>query len=207
MTPYMGLVFIFWSKMFFSSKQQRFQRLTNPWRDRLYGVALRQTNKSDLAEDWVQEAMLRAWRNFSQLTEDIAVYAWLLRILDRVIAEDMRKENRRHQLAPVITVDDLDLVRHPCSLPEPFENTLQEQINDQISDSIKKLPDDFQRVIVLRDIEGLSYAEVAYILDIPNGTVMSRLSRGRRLLASMLIKLQDKDVNTNIDKKLCGVTL
>lgn len=190
--------------MFFSSKQQRFQRLTTPWRDRLYGVALRQTSMSDLAEDWVQETLLRAWRNFSQLSEEIAVYAWLLKILDHVIADDLRKENRRHQLAPVIAVDDQDLIKHPCSSPEPFDNALREQLNDQISIAIKNLPEDFQQVILLRDIEGLSYNEVSYILDIPKGTVMSRLSRGRRLLASSLIKLKTVDISTRIKSKSSG---
>lgn len=95
--------------------QKRFAQLTHLWRDRLYGMALRQTNARQMAEDWVQETLLRAWRDFGQLTEEVAVYAWLLKILDHVIIDDRRKEKRRHQLAPVIAVDDKDLLSHPCS--------------------------------------------------------------------------------------------
>jgi len=179
--------------MTFIDKQKRFAQLTHPWRDRLYGVALRQTITRQLAEDWVQETLLRAWKDFSQLAEGVAIYAWLLKILDHVIADDRRKEKRRHQLAPVITVDDKELLSHPCSAPGPFEKMLQQQQSVQLADSIENLPEEFRRVVVLRDIEGLSYNEVAFILDIAKGTVMSRLSRGRRILASSLIKSQSKD--------------
>jgi|GEM_PF-244870 len=179
-------------KMNLLDNQKRFAQLTHLWRDRLYSMALRQTNARQIAEDWVQETLLRAWRDFSQLTEEVAVYAWLLKILDHVIVDDRRKENRRHQLAPVIAVDDKDLLSHPCSALGPFENILQQQQNEQLVQLIECLPDEFRRVVLLRDMEELSYNEVAYILDIPKGTVMSRLSRGRRILANALIKSQDK---------------
>lgn len=180
--------------MNFSGKQKHFQQLTRPWRDRLYGVAKRQASTPQVAEDWTQETLLRAWRDFSQLSEDVAIYAWLLKILDHVIADDIRREKRRHQLAPVVAVDDQDLIAHPCSKPGPFEETLQQQLNEQIVSAVQELPEEFRRAVVLRDIEGLSYREVAYILEIPTGTVMSRLSRGRRMLASSLLKLKGTDI-------------
>ncbi|MFK5913236.1 MAG: sigma-70 family RNA polymerase sigma factor [Woeseiaceae bacterium] len=186
--------------MTFLGKQKNFQQLTHPWRDRLCGVALRQTSTRHMAEDWVQETLLRAWKDFGQLSEGVAIYAWLLKILDHVIADDRRKEKRRYQLAPIITVDDEDLLSHPCSSPGPFENMLQKQESEQLNKSIENLPDEFRRVVLLRDIEGLSYNEVSYILDIPKGTVMSRLSRGRRILASALIKSNTKFNSKNIDK-------
>lgn len=148
----------------------------------------------NVAEDWVQETLLRAWRNFNQLSEEMAIYAWLLKILDNVIADDIRREKRRYQLAPVITVDDKDLLNHPCSSPEPFDSILQQQINEQVLIAVQNLPEEFHKVVLLRDIEGLAYNDIAYILDIPKGTVMSRLSRGRRILASSLIKLKDNSV-------------
>lgn len=176
--------------MSLSNNKKRFAQLTRVWRDHLYGVALRETNVQQVAEDWVQETLLRAWRDFSQLTEEIAVYAWLLKILDHVIADDWRKERRRHQLAPVVAVDDKDLMSHPCSAPGPFEDLLQQQQDEQVTQLIECLPEEFRRVVLLRDMEGLSYHEVAYVLDIPKGTVMSRLSRGRRILANAVIKGQ-----------------
>lgn len=169
-------------------RQQHFQTLTRPWRDRLYGVALRRTHLTSLAEDWVQETLLRAWRDVSSLRDDITVYAWLLKILDRVIADDSRKNARRSQLAPVISTDDHLLQEHPSAALGPLEKAMQQQSDQQIVSAIQTLPDEFSSVILLRDIEGLSYKEVSNVLDIPQGTVMSRLSRGRRLLASLIIK-------------------
>lgn len=131
---------------------------------------------------------MRAWRDFDQVRKEQAVYAWLLKILDRVIAEDMRRDTRRRQLAPVINADDVFFQSLPSAEPGPFEAMLKEQTEAQINQAIDALPDEFRKAIILRDIEGLSYREIAYVLEIPQGTVMSRLSRGRRLLAEQLIK-------------------
>jgi RNA polymerase sigma-70 factor (ECF subfamily) len=184
-----------------SQRQLRFQQLTRPWRDRLLGVALRRADSLITAEDWVQEALLRAWRDRDCLNDEVAVYAWLLKILDHVIADNIRREARRHQLAPVVTTEDTFLQEHPSAAIGPFEQVLQQQTDEQVTAAIKSLPDEFCSVILLRDIEGLSYKEVADILGIPQGTVMSRLSRGRRLLCTVIIKqlgvgvLCDKSIN------------
>ena len=172
-------------------RQQHFQQLTRPWRERLFGVAMRRAETSAAAEEWLQETLLRAWRDFDHLSDDIAIYAWLLKILDHVIADDTRKSSRRDRLAPVVATDDLFLQQQPSAAPGPFEQTLQQQTDEQVITAIKALPNAFCRVILLRDIEGLSYRQVADILEIPPGTVMSRLSRGRRLLATILLREQD----------------
>ena len=169
-------------------QQQHFEQLIRPWRDRLFGVALRTADTSVMAEDWVQETLLRAWRDFDSLSDNVAVYAWLLKILDHVIADDTRRDARRHQLAPVVSTEDFILLEQRSAAPGPFEQTLRQQTDEQMIAAIKSLPDEFCSVILLRDIEGLSYREVSEILDIPQGTVMSRLSRGRRLLITILIK-------------------
>jgi len=178
-------------------RQHRFRQLTYPWRERLFGVARRQAGSPEVAEDWIQDALLRAWRDFDHLTDEIAVYAWLLKILDRVIADDTRCITRRNQLAPVLAADDAFLQAQPCAAPGPFEQTLQQQTDKQVTTAIQTLPDAFRRAVVLRDIEGLSYRELADILGIPQGTVMSRLSRGRRLLASILIRQGMQETDTD----------
>ncbi len=141
----------------------------------------------------MQETLLRAWRDFAQLSEQVATYAWLLKILDHVIADDVRRQKRRHQLAPVITTEDAILHTHQSAEPGPFEETLRQQGSEQLVAAVQALPEDYARVIMLRDIEGLSYGEVAQILAIPKGTVMSRLSRGRRLLAKTLLAKARQD--------------
>lgn len=171
----------------------RFLRLTQPWWQRLYGAARRQADNAQAAEDWLQETLLRAWRDFAQLGEDIAVYPWLLTILGHVIADDRRRDARRHQLAPVLAVDDAVLRDYPCSAPGPFQQAIEQQTHAQISAAVRDLPEDFRRVVMLRDMEELSYREIAGVLNVPEGTVMSRLSRGRRMLAATLIRLLDAD--------------
>lgn len=177
--------------MMSAKRQQQFQQLTRPWRDRLFGAALRQTNTAAIAEDWTQEALLRAWKDFDRLIDKVAVYAWLLKILDHVIADDIRRDKRRYRLAPVVTADDAFLQEQPSAAPGPFEQTLQRQTSEQLIMAINSLPAEFCQAIVLRDIEGLSYREIADILCIPQGTVMSRLSRGRRLLATDILRNQN----------------
>ena len=171
-----------------ADRKQRFQSLTRPWRDRLFGVARRQSHSADTAEDWTQETFIRAWRNFDQLTDPVAVYAWLLKILNHVVADDRRRDARRHQLAPMLATDDSFLQEHPCAAAGPFEHTMQSQSDAQIMTAINGLPDSFRDVVLFRDIEGLSYHDIGQILDLAQGTVMSRLSRGRRLLAQILMK-------------------
>jgi len=152
-----------------------------------------------LAQDWSQETLLRAWKDFVQLKDHRVVYAWLLKILNRVIADDIRRTSRRNQIAPVINVDDDNITAHPCSAPGPFAQTLAQQSQTQLQLAILQLPDDFRTVILLRDTEGMSYDEIANTLELVKGTVMSRLSRGRRLLSSYLLKQQGNE--TPLTKK------
>lgn len=172
-------------------QRRRFQELTRPLRDRLHSMALRYSDQPETAEEWVQETLLRAWRDFGRLADPQAVYAWLLKILDHVIADDTRRQQRRHQLAPVINADDSMLQQHPSATPGPFEETLQQQNRKRIERALMSLPEDFSRAVVLRDMEGLTYQEIAELLSVPKGTVMSRLSRGRRLLAAALLRDQE----------------
>jgi len=175
-----------------TDNKHKFIQLTEPFWHRLYNIALGYSQDRDVAEDWCQETLLRAWKNFTALQEHVAVYAWLLKILDRVVADDKRRSIRRNQIAPVILVDDVKLLSHPCSAAEPFKQLVSQQNHQQIMLAIQQLPDEFRQVVLLRDIDGLSYCEIADILELAKGTIMSRLSRGRRLLSSIIIKEQEK---------------
>ena len=186
-------------------RQQNFQQVTAPWRERLYNVALRQTRTSARAEDWVQETFMRAWQDFDDLADPQAVYAWLLKILDHVIADDIRKEARRQQIAPVISTEEIFLQEQHSSYQGPFEQLLQQQNDKQLIKAIQSLPEDFGKVILLRDIEGLSYQQLSRILDVPEGTIMSRLSRGRRLLSNILNRSDRQGSLSQTDKRTKGI--
>lgn len=177
-------------------KRQEFHDRVRPWLTRLLGVAGRQADSPQTAEEWVQETLLRAWRDFDQLRERQAIHAWLQRILDRVISEDLRRNLRRAELAPVLDTDDIFLQALPGGGPDPLEAALENQTGEKILQAISALPEAFRKAILLRDVEGLSYREIAEILELPTGTVMSRLSRGRRLLADRLVRMGVRDTET-----------
>lgn len=185
-----------------SAKQ--FQQLTAPWRDRLFTVAVRQAESRQKAEDWVQDSFLKAWKHFSELKDTDILYAWLLKILRSVMLDDIRRETRRAQLAPVLCVDDEELQNHSAAAPGPFEELLQRQSENQLKSALTELPVEFREVLLFRDVEGLSYQEISSVLDIPKGTVMSRLSRARRMLSAAVLKLNDQS-STDVEKqKLTG---
>jgi RNA polymerase sigma-70 factor (ECF subfamily) len=100
----------------------------------------------------------------------------------------------------VVCVEDEELQNHSSSAPGPFEALLKQQSHDQFKTAIAALPSEFREVILFRDVEGLTYQEISSILDIPKGTVMSRLSRARRMLAASMIKSSDSNTtNTTIE--------
>lgn len=149
-----------------------------PHANRLFRLALwLERNRSD-AEDVVQETMVRALRSFHRFEPGSNCRAWLITILHRVVS------NRRRSKARSIIVNDpgewaADTV--PCERPIPAELTDQDVIG-----ALRRLPQHYQEIVVLCDVEGLSYKETAEALAIPVGTVMSRLHRGRAQLRTEL---------------------
>lgn len=186
------------------TNKYHFDSLIRPWRNRLYSMAYRQAPSKEIAEDWTQETLLRAWKGFHKLDQQVAIYAWLLKILNHVIADDARREIRRNELAPMHTTDDKFLNEHPSASPGPFETLMNQQSEQHMSAMIKSLPDMFKDIILLRDVERLSYEEIGDILELTKGTVMSRLSRGRRHLASLLIKSATKDEHLSMNNPQKG---
>jgi RNA polymerase sigma-70 factor (ECF subfamily) len=187
--------------------KKQFWLLVEPWSHRLFNIAWHHCGDKSLAQDWSQEALLRAWKCFEQLEDSTLVYAWLLKILNRVIVDDQRRNIRRKNISPVISVDDDYFNAHACFAPGPFAQLMQDQSDSELKIAILQLPEEFRSVILLRDIEGMSYINIANILDIAKGTVMSRLSRGRRLLSSYMLKqnVDTKNMDTteveNYDRK------
>jgi RNA polymerase sigma-70 factor (ECF subfamily) len=161
--------------------------------DRLYGTALRLTRNPADAEDLVSEAVTKAWANLDQLADRRAFPKWLFRILANTFISDRRRARR--EPCEVVGVGDCE---QPFSLFErlhqPFllwwSNPEQELVNKLLREDIERaldaLPVDYRTVMVLVEINGHSYAEVAEVLGVPIGTVRSRLSRARSLLQRAL---------------------
>jgi RNA polymerase sigma-70 factor (ECF subfamily) len=174
--------------------QERFVEEALPLLDSLYGAALRMTRNPADAEDLVQETMLRAYRAFERFEPGTNLKAWLFRILTNAYINVYRKRRREPQKVSQEQVEDFDLYQELKDHDPSFDETPETIVLDNLVDSdileaIEDLPEQFRLAVVLSDIEGFSYAEMAEIMDVPMGTVMSRLHRGRRALRKRLWEL------------------
>jgi len=163
--------------------------------DALYRTALRYTRNSADAEDLVQETYLRAFRALHQFTEGTNLRAWLFRILTNTYINEYRKRQRRPTSASLDDIEEFYLYDHlvdsgvqPAE-DRPEDTVLEQLTTEDVQRAIDELPEEFRQVVVLADVEGFAYREIADILSIPVGTVMSRLFRARRRLRRQLYDL------------------
>ena len=159
--------------------------------DALYGAACRLTRNARDAEDLVQETVLRAYRFWDTFEKDSNCKAWLLRILTNTFINEYQRRKRSRQVLDAATAEqeatDGVLVHAAAESQKSPESMLVDRsVSDDVQRALDALPDDFRIAVVLCDIEGLSYKEIADVMGTPVGTVMSRLFRGRRLLQGSL---------------------
>ncbi len=172
-------------------EKERFQTDALPLLDSLYSGALRMTRNPSDAEDLVQETMLRAYRAFDRFEAGTNLKAWLFRILTNAYINTYRKKQREPLKVSQDEVEDFDLYRElknhdPEMSVTPETIVLDNLVDSDIIEAIDDLPEQFRLAVVLSDVEGFSYAEMAEIMDVPMGTVMSRLHRGRKALQKRL---------------------
>ena len=158
----------------------------------LYTAALRMTRNPADAEDLVQETYLRAYRGFGGFQEGTNIKAWLYRILTNTYINAYRAKQRRPEESDLGEIEDLYLYRRLGGLEaartgRSAEDELMDSFSEaEVKGAIEALPENFRLVVLLADVEGFAYKEIAEILDIPIGTVMSRLHRGRKALQKAL---------------------
>jgi RNA polymerase sigma-70 factor (ECF subfamily) len=158
--------------------------------DSLYRTALRLTRDPADAEDLVQETYLKAFRAADRFEPGTNLRAWLFTIL-----HNTARNRARDRARDAVTVDS-EVVERAADLPDgavpsPEAILLRDALDPDLRAAIDGLPEAFRQAVWLRDVEEFSYAEIAAVLDVPIGTVMSRISRGRRLLFEALSKLKD----------------
>jgi len=172
--------------------QARFAELSMPYMPQLYSAALRMTRNASDAEDLVQETYLRAYRAFDSFEEGTNLKAWLYRILTNSFINEYRKAKRRPVEAEMDDIGDLYLYRRlggdetAARSRSPEHEVLDAIPEAEVKSAVESLPEQYRMAVLLADVEGFSYKEIAEILDIPIGTVMSRLHRGRKLLQHAL---------------------
>jgi RNA polymerase sigma-70 factor (ECF subfamily) len=169
----------------------RFEAEAIPLLGELYPAALRLTRNGPDAEDLLQEAYLRAYRGFSGFEPGTNLKAWLFRIMTNAYINTYRKKQREPQKVSQDELAEFDLYRElkehdPAWDATPENIVLSNLVDSDIIEAIDDLPEQFRMAVVLSDVEGFSYAEMAEIMDVPLGTVMSRLHRGRKALQKRL---------------------
>ncbi|KAA3637236.1 MAG: RNA polymerase subunit sigma-24 [Armatimonadetes bacterium] len=159
----------------------------------LYSAALRMTRNPADAEDVVQETYLKAYRAYGSFTAGTNLKAWLYRILTNTYINKYRKAQRRPNEVELGELQDMYLYKRlgeQSGATESAENTaLDLFVDEDIVEAIESLPEAFRMPVLYADVEGFSYKEIAEILDVPIGTVMSRLHRGRKALQRKLWNL------------------
>jgi RNA polymerase sigma-70 factor (ECF subfamily) len=168
--------------------RERFERDVLPLLPNLYGAALRLTRNPSDAEDLVQEAYLRAYRGFAGFREGTNLRAWMYRILTNTFINAYRKRQREPVTIPDEDIEDWYLYERLGGTAEASAETsvLERMPDEDVQRALEALPEQFRMAVWLADVEGFSYKEIAEILDVPIGTVMSRLHRGRKSLQKAL---------------------
>lgn len=172
-----------------ADRNLRFERDALVFTDQLYAAALRYTKNPEDARDLVQDTYLKAFNSFHQFEEGTNLRAWLYRVLTTTFINIYRKDQRRPQLAAG-ELEDWQIARaqsHTSDLGKSAEVQALENLADgDIKRALQEIPEEFRIAVYLADVEGFSYKEIAEIVDVPAGTVMSRLHRGRKALREKL---------------------
>ena len=172
-----------------AERSARFERDALAFTNQLYAAALRYTRNPDDAKDLVQDTYLKAFASFHQFEPGTNLKAWLYRVLTTTFINTYRKDQRRPQLSSG-EIEDwqlADAASHTSDQGKSAEDEVLENIADKdIKDALAQMPEEFRMAVYLSDVEGFAYKEVAEIMGVPTGTVMSRLHRGRKLLRASL---------------------
>lgn len=166
-------------------KREEFEREALVHLDTLYNVALRLAGNAPDAEDLVQEAVTKAWRAWDSYRRGTNCRAWLVTILRNTFINQFRRASRRPTAVQYEAVEDINVLE-AVQERDPEGTFFRYIVDDEVKRAIQDLPEEFRIPVVLSDVEGMSYAEIAEVLSVPVGTVKSRLFRGRRRLQQRL---------------------
>lgn len=175
-------------------KQQDFNEEMLPHLDAIYNFALRLTSDPNDAEDLVQDTIVKAFRFFSSYEKGTNAKAWLFRILKNSYINNYRKKSKQpHQVDYAEVSQYYESVRSEQTETSDLEDLMfREMLDDDVTTALTDLPEDFRTVVLLCDVEGFTYEEIANMLDVPIGTIRSRLHRGRNLLRAQLLEYAEK---------------
>jgi RNA polymerase sigma-70 factor (ECF subfamily) len=170
--------------------QAKFETDAMQYAPQLYSAALRMTRNPADAEDVVQETFLKAYRAYDSYTEGTNLKAWLYRILTNTYINKYRKQQQRPAEVELGELQDLYLYKRlgesSGATQSAEADMLDAFVDSDVIEALESLPETFRLPVLLADVDGFSYKEIAEMLDVPIGTVMSRLHRGRKALQKKL---------------------
>ena len=169
-------------------RQKEFEAEVFPHKDILFNFALRTTGGRDDALDLLQETYMKAFRFWDKYEKGTNIRAWLFRIMKNTYINRYRKETREPGMVDYDDVENFyDSIRDEGTDSNDLQKSMyRNMLSDEVTEALQSLPEDFKTVVILCDIEELTYEEIAEFLNCPIGTVRSRLHRGRKILEEKL---------------------
>jgi RNA polymerase sigma-70 factor (ECF subfamily) len=174
------------------SAQEQFTSDAMQYAPQLFSTALRMTRNRSDAEDLVQETYIKGWRSFHTFQEGTNLRAWLFRIMTNTYINKYNAQKRKGTEVELDDIEELFLYKRLGSIDQSqLSSSAEDQMlelftDDEVKTALESLPEDFRIPVLLSDVDGFSYKEIAEMLEIPIGTVMSRLHRGRKAMQKML---------------------
>ena len=174
------------------SAQEQFTSDAMQYAPQLFSTALRMTRSRSDAEDLVQETYIKGWRSFHTFQEGTNLRAWLFRIMTNTYINKYNAQKRKGTEVELDDVEELFLYKRLGSIDQSqLSSSAEDQMlelftDDEVKSALEDLPEDFRVPVLLSDVDGFSYKEISEMLEIPIGTVMSRLHRGRKAMQKML---------------------
>ncbi len=169
----------------------------------VYNIALRMTGSEDDAADMTQETFIKAYNNLSSFKSDSKFSTWIYRITTNVCLDFLRAKSRRPQVSLTVADADDDSFEQQLEIPDPADDPEQQLMKklsmQSLNDGLRRLPDKQRQILVMRELGGLSYAEIGKALSLDEGTVKSRIFRARKNLCAFLIK--DGNIPDEISSK------
>ena len=165
-----------------------FEELVTRYEKRVYAIALRSSGSPEDAADITQEVFLKAWRSMESFRGDSGFSTWLFRITMNMCVDHARRRQTQPQTQPLVQGEEDDERPIPDTAPTPEEHLENSELGRELAAALDEVSDEHRRIVLLRDVSGMSYTEIAEVLEISEGTVKSRLSRARIALRKILLK-------------------
>ncbi len=181
----------FWVQRARAGDQDAFAELVRLYQRPIYNLALRMAGNPEDAEELTQTAFLNAWRGLPRFQEEASFFTWLYRLATNACIDFLRHEKRRYTVLQTVSLDDEER-QVATQLPDyrnaPEERALQRDLHETLTRAIQALSLEHREILIQREIDGLSYQEIAELLDLELGTVKSRIARARLALRRILEK-------------------